>query len=341
MFGNFSLSNTNLFGGGEAAAASAQIGFLYQNYNLSYTEPWFLDLPLMVQVELFYDKLFLFTFDQTNAGFQVTSSYPIAELGFKHLGPFSLKDINVGLGYQFESVGISGLDPLTTFSILRDKGYRLVSEVLPSIRRFTVDNPADPRSGSTTSLSLELAGLGGAPFVKGVIHWRLFFPYLRSKRWGEWIFAPGITYGIGTRLNRGAGGELPLYERFFPGGLGGSGDVRGYEIYSLGPQVPLYTQQGIPFAVQQVGGSKELLLSGETTFPIWQAVGLRGALFLDAGNSFRLHDSIGVEKLRAAFGFGIRWRSPFGPIAIDIARPINRRPNDQRTVFDLGAGAPL
>ena len=341
VFGNFIVSNSNLFGGGESASASAQIGFLYQDFNINYTEPWFLDMPLTASVSLFYDKLYLFSFNQTNTGFQLNTGYPLAELGFKKLGPFSLEDITLGLGYQFESVGISGLPQLTTFEILRYKGYSRVSEIMPSIRRFTVDNPLDPRSGSVTNLNVELAGLGGTSFVKGLFHSRFFYSFIRSPRWGEWVFSPGVTYGIGTSLSGNKGSELPLYERFFPGGLGGGGDVRGYQIYSLGPQVTLFNPQGVPFGIEQVGGSQELLLSGEATFPILQSFGLRGATFIDAGNSFFLHQSITLNGLQAAYGIGIRWRSPFGPIAVDIARPINPRPNDKSTVFDFGAGTPL
>jgi len=341
VFGNFGVSNSNLFGGGESVSADAQIGFLYQNYDVNYTEPWFLDMPLSVSLQGFYNKLFLFSFDQTNTGFQINTSYPLAELGLKKLGPFSLEDVTAGLGYQFESIGIGGLSDFTTFDIFRYKGYTRVSELIPSIRRFTVDNPTDPRSGSVMTFNLELAGLGGTSFVKGVFHSRFFFPYIKSQRWGEWVFSPGVTYGIGTLLSSGFGGELPLYERFFPGGLGGGGDVRGYELYSLGPEVTLFNQQGLPFAVEQVGGSQELLLSGETTFPIWQTFGIRGAAFVDAGNAFLLHDTPSFDKLQAAYGIGVRWKSPFGPIAVDVARPINPRPNDQHTVFDFGAGAPL
>jgi len=344
VFGNFIVSNTNLFGGGESASASAQIGFLYQNFNINYTEPWFLDMPLTLSVSLFYDKLYLFSFNQTNTGFQINTGYPLAELGLRKLGSFSLEDITLGLGYQFESVGISGLPEFTTFEIQRYKGYTQISEIMPSIRRFTVDNPLDPRSGSVTNLNVELAGLGGTSFVKGIFHSRFFFSYLKSPRWGEWVFSPGITYGIGTSLSGNNGSELPLYERFFPGGLGGGGDVRGYQIYSLGPQVTLFNPQGAPFGIEQVGGSQELLLSGETTFPILQSFGIRGAAFIDAGNSFFLNQpnqTISINGLQAAAGFGIRWRSPFGPIAVDLAFPLNPRPNDQSVVFDFGAGTPL
>jgi outer membrane protein insertion porin family len=341
VFGNFIISNSNLFGGGESASASAQIGYLYRNFNVNYTEPWFLDMPLTISLSGFYDELYLYSFNQINTGFQINTGYPLAELGLKKLGPFSLEDVTLGLGYQFESVGITSLAPFTTFEIFRYKGYRQISEIMPSIRRFTVDNPQDPRSGSVANVNIEVAGLGGTSFVKGLVHWRSFFSYLRSPRWGEWVFSPGVTYGIGTSMGGSNGSELPLYERFFPGGLGGGGDVRGYQIYSLGPQVTLFSPLGQPVAIEQVGGSQELLLSGETTFPILSSFGIRGALFIDAGNSFFLNQSISLSGLQAAWGFGIRWRSPFGPIAVDIARPINPRPNDQSTVFDFGAGAPL
>ena len=341
VFGNFSVGNSNLFGGGESVSASAQIGFLYQNYNVGYNEPWFLDMPLGVNLQVFYNKLFLFSFDQTSAGGSINTSYPLTELGFKKLGPIPLDDVIAGLGYQVENIGISGTNQFTTFDIARYKGYRLISELLPSLRRFTVDNPIDPRSGSVMNLNLELAGLGGQGFVKGFFHSRFFIPYIKSPTWGEWVFALGVTYGIGTSLGGDNGNELPLYERFFPGGLNGGGDVRGYSLYSLGPQIPEFNQQGIPFQIQQVGGSQELLLSGETTFPIWTSFGIRGAAFLDAGNAYFLNQSPTLDNLQAAIGLGLRWKSPFGPISIDLARPLNPRPIDQHTVFDFGAGAPL
>ncbi len=341
LFGTFLLQNTNLFGGGESAAFSAEIGFLFQNLSVSYTEPWFLDMPLAVSIQGFDNKLYLFSFDQSEIGFLINSGYPLADLGLRKLGPFSLEHITAGLGYQFESVGISNLSPFTTYDIQNAKGFSRVSEILPSLRRFTVDDPRDPRSGSVQSLDMEVAGLGGTPFIKGVLHGHWFFPFIKSPRLGEWVYSPSFTLGWGTSLETGTGGNLPLYERFFPGGLNGQGQVRGYEIYSLGPQVTLFNQFGQPFGVEQVGGSKELLFSQQIGFPIIDALGLRGNVFLDAGNSFLTRESINFEGLQYAWGVGLFWKSPFGPINVDIAKPINRRPNDQSTVFDFGAGAPL
>jgi len=342
VFGHFQLGNTNLFGGGEAVLLSAQVGFLFQNYTASYTEPWFLDIPLAVSLSVFDSKTDLFTFHQNAAGGAINSNYPLEELGFKNIGPFSLKNVRAGLGYQFQSVGIGGLSPFTTFQIARFKGYTKVSELIPSIRRATVDNPIDPRSGSIESLNVEIAGVGpGTAFVKALAHWRFFYTFLKSPTFGQWVFSPGVTYGIGTTLSKGLGGELPLYERFFPGGVGGQGDVRGYQLYSLGPNVLLLNQAGQPLQIENIGGSKELLLDGEITFPILSGLGIRGVIFADAGQAYRLSDSVNLSSMQSAYGVGIRWRSPFGPLAIDIARPINPRPQDQTNVFEIGGGAPL
>jgi len=342
VFGNFTLGNTNLFGGGESVIANAQVGFLFQNYSISYTEPWFLDIPLGVGLQLFDNKQFLLSFNQSAAGFTLSTTYPLTELGFKKLGPFSLKDITAGLGYSFQSIGITGLNAFTTFQIARFRGYTQTSELTPTIRRFTVDNPTDPRTGTVESLSMQFGGLGGTnSFIKGVAHFRYFYPFLKSQTLGTFVVSQGITFGIGTNLGSGTGGELPLYERFFPGGVGGQGDVRGYQLYSLGPQVTIFSANGTPQSVQDIGGSKELLLSNEITFPILSGLGIRGVIFSDAGQSFRLKDSLDISALQASVGIGVRWKSPFGPLAVDIAFPLNPRPADQNTVFEVGAGSPL
>jgi outer membrane protein insertion porin family len=342
LFGNFTLGNTNLFGGGESLILNAQVGFLFQNFSISYTEPWFLDIPLSVGMQLFDDKSYLISFTQSSAGFSINSGYPLTELGFRKIGPFSLKNVTAGLGYQFQSVGITGLSPFTTYEISRYKGYSQISEIMPSFRRFTVDNPVDPRTGTVLSFQGDVGGFGGGyEFLKAVLHGRYFYPFWKSPALGTFVLSQGVTFGIGTTLSGGTGGELPLYERFFPGGVGGAADVRGYQLYSLGPQKTFYNSSGQPVSVQDIGGSKELIFSNEITFPILSALGLRGVIFTDAGQAFRLRDSFDITKLQASYGIGIRWRSPFGPLAIDVARPINPRPADLSNVFEIGAGAPL
>lgn len=342
VFGNFTVGDTNLFGGGESLVATAQLGYLYQNFALSYVEPWFMDMPLNVGMQLFDTKAYLQSFNQSAAGFGLNNTYPLAELGIKKLGPFSLNDVTAGFGYQFESVGITGLNALTTYDILRYKGYTQTSELLPSIQRFTVDSVVDPRAGSVLSLNTQFGGLGGTnSFVKGVFHGRYFYSFLKSPTFGNWVLSQGLTFGIGTNLAGGNGGELPLYERFFPGGTDGPAAVRGYQLYSLGPLVTLYNAAGTPLSVQNVGGSKELILNNEITYPILSGLGLRGLIFTDVGQSYMLRQSLSPDSLQASYGVGVIWKSPFALLRLDIARPINPRPADRSTVFEISTGVPL
>lgn len=342
LFGTFTIGNTNLFGGGESLILSAQIGFLFQNYSISYGEPWFLDMPLGMNVSLFDNKSVLLSFDQSSAGFTLNTTYPLTELGFKKLGPLSLKDVSVGLGYSFQSIGITGLNQFTTEQIAQFAGYTQTSEILPSIRRFTVDNPTDPRTGTIFSFQGQIGGIGGGNyFLRGEWHGRYFYPFIKSARWGSWVLSQGVTFGLGTNLSPGTGGNLPLYDRFFPGGTGSVQSVRGYQLYSLGPEVTVFNQAGQPLSVQNVGGSKELIFSNEVTFPILSGLGLRGVTFIDAGQSFLSQQSIDISELQAAAGMGVRWKSPFGPLALDLAFPLNPRPADQTVVFEFGTGSPL
>jgi len=339
VFGNFRIAQNNLFGQGQQFAIDATVGFLFQNFTVSYTEPYFLDMPLSAGVDLFSTKFSFRNFSRSSVGFDFRTQYPLEDLGLKQIGPISLKDVSAGVQYLFENVGVTGVSQLSTLDIRRARGYTKTSEIIPNIRRFTVDNPIDPRSGSVQTLTLNLAGLGGDNrFVKGQFHTKFFWPIIDNSFLGQWVYSLGGDFGVGTNFKSGTSGELPLFERFFPGGIN---SVRGYQSFRLGPRVTLFNQLGQPFSFEDVGGSKLLLANTELTFPLVEGLGIRGVVFLDAGNSFRLRESMDPARLQAAWGMGIRWRSPFGPLRIEFGFPLNPRPEDVRTDFIFGAGGNL
>ena len=195
----------------------------FQNYNSSYTEPWFLDMPLGVGLQIFDNKQYLYSFDQTNGG--ICGQYQLSadRAGLQETGPILAQGRQRGprlpvrkRRYQRDSANSP------TFDILRYKGYTQISELLPSFRRFTVDNPIDPRSGTVMTFNVRnRRPRRRQAFVKGVLHARYFYPYIKSSRLGEWVVSQGVTYGVGTNSRRRQRRRVPLYERFFPGGTGG------------------------------------------------------------------------------------------------------------------------
>ncbi|WP_006786805.1 autotransporter assembly complex protein TamA [Thiorhodospira sibirica] len=98
--------------------------------------------------------------------------------------------------------------------------------------------------------------------------------------------------------------ELPGSVRFF---AGGDTSVRGYAYQSLGPS----NKDG-----RIIGGRHLLAGSLEYEYPLVKD--FSAAVFVDGGNAFERLDEFDA---RYGVGAGIRWRSPIGPIRIDIAHP--------------------
>ena len=107
------------------------------------------------------------------------------------------------------------------------------------------------------------------------------------------------------------GKELPLYERFYVGGIY---TIRGLGWGEAGPRDP---ETGEP-----IGGTTELIFNSEYIFPIISELRLKGVVFFDTGNSYEKFENFG--KLRYTAGAGVRWISPMGPIRIEWGYNLNR-----------------
>jgi len=112
--------------------------------------------------------------------------------------------------------------------------------------------------------------------------------------------------------------QLPSSIRFF---AGGTKSVRGYGYEELGPT----NDNG-----DVVGGKH--LLTGSIEFEHYFDDRWGAAVFLDAGNAINnLNDD-----LEQGAGFGLRWKSPVGPVRIDIANAISTEEQDWRLHISIG-----
>jgi outer membrane protein assembly complex protein YaeT len=108
--------------------------------------------------------------------------------------------------------------------------------------------------------------------------------------------------------------DLPASERFF---AGGDTTIRGYALDRVGAPNTI-TPKGFP-----TGGNAVLLLNGELRVPVWRELG--AVVFVDGGNVFRRVTEFDFGELRGSVGFGIRSRSPIGPIRVDLGFKFDRR----------------
>jgi outer membrane protein insertion porin family len=125
--------------------------------------------------------------------------------------------------------------------------------------------------------------------------------------------------------------ELPASERFF---AGGDSTIRGFALDTVGTPATI-SSNGFP-----LGGNAVLLLNGELRLPVWRELG--AALFADGGNVFDRVTNFDFGELRGALGFGLRYRSPVGPIRIDVGFKMDRREIggrlEPRAVWHLSIG---
>jgi len=213
-----------------------------------------------------------------------------------------------------------------------------VSSIAPNILRNTLNHAFDPTAGSFQEISLEFAGLGGTKFIRLEGRGRWFFPIYRIRDFGTLVFSSGGTIAYGKGESGLSGNELPLIERYFPGGIN---TVRGYETRTLGPRENVFDPQGNIINSEPIGGSNELVVQNEIIFPIVQQLGLRGVLFFDLGNAWLHDDGIDIGNLRYSVGGGVRWLSPFGPLRVEFGVPLNIKPGERKSSVLFSFGAPL
>jgi outer membrane translocation and assembly module TamA len=104
-------------------------------------------------------------------------------------------------------------------------------------------------------------------------------------------------------------GRIAVPERFF---AGGSNSFRGQQFDYLGPKDP---DTGKP-----VGGKALFLLNVEVPFPIFASFkDLSGVVFGDVGNVYPEIRDFRIRDLETAAGLGLRYRTPLGPVRIELA----------------------
>jgi outer membrane protein insertion porin family len=72
-----------------------------------------------------------------------------------------------------------------------------------------------------------------------------------------------------------------------------------------------------------IGGNALVILNAELRVSVWKEFG--AAFFVDGGNVFNRVTEFDVGELRGSYGFGLRYRSPIGPIRLDLGFKMDRR----------------
>ncbi|NUO75635.1 MAG: outer membrane protein assembly factor [Lysobacter sp.] len=197
--------------------------------------------------------------------------------------------------------------------------YRSATFTYPSLRAeyINADDRIYPRNafGATVMLRGGIDGAGSdANFAQAHA----------SARWYR---------GMGARSRLIARGELghtftdalidmPPSLRFF---AGGDRSIRGYAWREVGPRIP--GNDGKQYAL----GAKNVA-TGSLEFEQYFNDSWGAAVFVDSGSAFD-----GTPDWHTGVGVGLRWRSPVGPLRVDIARGLNDPDSGFQLYLNIGA----
>lgn len=405
--GEVTVSDSNFLGRGQSVRASIQAGQRARGVSFSFTEPYFLDHRFSAGVDIFAKRTDAYNYSiysSTSIGgtlrlgvpitdelsisphyslYQTTISIPNSANrpyndcqspifgitpGFGHYlvpTPADFATLVNGIPQGFftncQSNGEASL------AIKESRGSRLTSALGYSLAYNTLDNYRNPKNGVSAVLSQDIAGLGGVSrFLRTTGDLRYFheIPYLDDT--------VGIVHLQAGNITGLAGYNLRVQDNF---NLGQS-LVRGFAPGGLGPRDrDLFNPFNVTGRGNSLGGSNYFGGSLEVQFPIWglpKDIGLRGAVFADAGTLFGYNGLTNFSKvlygvpnlpcvlpyqapsygqgscislsgdtlkIRSSIGASLLWQSPLGPLRVDYSVVTSKATGDIIQNLKFGGGS--
>jgi len=241
-------------------------------------------------------------------------------------------ELIIYLSYNFERIQLFCPCSLPLNEIERNSRPIRLGRMGPSFARDTRDNKFEPTTGSQTLGSFYVAAkaLGGTEqFVKLLLEHSRYYPIHRFR---DTVYS--VSGRLGLAKAYGGNTDLPISEKFF---AGGARDLRGFGFEEAGPHilVPerdingniIIHSNGLPnLIISPLGGKGVVVINNEVKFPLYRLLG--GAVFSDTGNVFANLNDIKPNGLTQTFGFGLRVRTPVGPVRLDFAWLVANRPQD-------------
>lgn len=310
------IRERNLLGKGQDLLFSTTIAGERTEFDVSFTEPYFLGRDISAGIDLFHTERDLqdeSSFDQRRSGGALRVGYPLS------------KNWRQTLRYRAESNDITDVQSDASRFIIDQEGKRTTSALSQRLFYDTRDSSIQTTSGMTYWLDTEVAGLGGdAKYVSAKTGSSYFHPLT-----DDWII--NVLGEIGAIESYGDA-DVEINERYF---LGGS-TLRGFERSGVGPRDSA--------TGDSLGGNVFYRGSIEMSFPLGlpKELGIKGHTFTDVGSLWDI-DETGTElqeenTLRASAGVGVSWRSPFGPIRVDLAVPYLKEDFDEEEHFRFDFG---
>jgi outer membrane protein insertion porin family len=372
------VTETNFMGRGQYVKLAVSEGQFSRGVDFSFTEPYFLGNRIAAGFDLYAKKSDPWQYSYYSnftTGGTVRLGLPVTEeLSFSPRYSLYRTDISIpnNSSRPYDDCtnpiygitpGFNGIAPSLFYNCLTNGEASLAIKeaqgpFVTSMFGYTLgynalDNNRSPTSGFFAELRQDAAGAGGDErFVRTTGDIRYY-----HELYDQFV---GLVHLQGGDLAAFGGSQLRIVDNF---NLGPS-LVRGFAPSGLGPRdIGSGNPQGNP-----LGGTVFYGASAEVQFPIFglpKDLGLKGAIFADAGTLYGYHGrtnfsptgvcsggpfvapftqsnciSVGgdTSMIRTSAGGSIIWASPLGPIRFDFAKAITKNQFDQTQFFRFTGG---
>ena len=304
---NFDWKNFPYFtGAGQNLKFRAAIGTVSDSFDLSFTEPWIFDYP----VSFGFDAYKRTHKREEDIGYGYDEDITGGDL---RLGKEISEFLRADLMYRRDTIKITDITDNATDDLRQEYGSNTISSMQFGLTFDSRDNVFDPAKGNILSGSLESAG---GPFGGDKDFWKFFgrashyFPMFRGS-------VLELRGRAGLAKPYGSSDRVPIYERYF---AGGAYTVRGYGERTIGPIDAV--------SKDPLGGESMLIGNLEYLYPAFSFIKL--AAFYDVGNVWSKVNKFASGGLKSGVGFGVRIKTPIGPIMLDYGIPLNTEPGSDR-----------
>jgi outer membrane protein insertion porin family len=323
-----SLNQTNLFGEGKNVGFSINWSEnINRLFNLNYTDPYFLDTLWSLGVDAYQTLRFLPDFQETRVG------------GAIRLGRMLDDYWRTSVRYRLDETDVR-FDPNRRLNDIYPVELEEESEGFTSSLTWFLEydrrnNRMFPTSGFYTNLSFEYTGIGGdLNYSEASLNMRYYKPIIGSLVWRN-----NFVYGLLT--SNESGRDVPISQLYR---LGGANTIRGYNWFTISKRKfsnDAFNQldgDGDQFAAfkarRPFGGTQQFYYNLEFEWAMVQEAGIKGVVFFDVGQA---EDSLSLSRLKSAYGAGIRWISPLGPLRFEWGFPVDpdERFGEEPMVFDF------
>ncbi len=351
--GTFGITDNNFLGMGRSLSLGLRAGSLRQRGNLSYTvpRPFGRNLPSILSLTADNQRRVRSGDDAELLNIAGRPFDSLRLIGSSQTERRLSRRESLFFRFTFEQISLTVPDELRTpLQFFREEEELRLSSVALSYLNESRDDPADPTSGFFVSGEAQTAArpLGSnEEFFRFLAIGQYYY-----RAFPDLIVAASLRIGFiepfGITSAKDVANPIPISERFF---AGGPSSLRGLPQDLAGPL--LLDEDGNPFLVNRgtvanpdftaipLGGNALMIGNLEARFPARGLVG--GALFYDIGNVFPTITKIAETSFSNAVGAGVFFRTPVGPIRLDVAYNPNppRVEGFNRWSFHVNLGHPF